>query len=106
MILVAGKKRLPPVRLATEADNPSPPMSLQEASEAGDRLEELKAMRRIIVAHIAAETTLARDLAALTRQVREMSKEIESLEARAAEERSEVDSGHGTSDEAWEPKAI
>lgn len=106
MVPVPGKKQLPPVRLATNDDNPSPPPTLTEASEAGNRLEELKAMKRIIVAHMVAENTLARDLAALTRQVREMSKEIESLEARAAEERAEVEAGHGASDEAWRPQAI
>lgn len=94
------------MRLATETDTPTPPPSLQEASEAGDRLEELKAIKRILVSHMVAENTLARDLAALTRQVREMSKEIESLEAQEAEKAAEVGSDNGATDAAWEPKAI
>lgn len=103
---MAGKKQLPPVRLATDADSPAPPMSLTEASESGNRLEELKAMRRIIVAHMVSETTLARDLAALTRQVREMSKEIESLEKMEAEREAEVASDNGSADAQWKPEAI
>ena len=105
-MVVAGKKQLPPVRLATEADSPSPPMSLTEASERGDRLEELKAMKRIIVAHMVSDTTLARDLAALTRQVREMSKEIESLEKMEAEREEEVATSNGSADAQWKPEVI
>lgn len=73
---MAGKKQLPPVRVATEADVPVPPKSLREAFEARDRLNELLAKRRILIAHIENENTLARDLNALMRQDDELSKQI------------------------------
>lgn len=104
---MAGKKQLPPVRLATLDDAPVPPMSLAEAISKGSRLDELRALRVILVSHVQDENTLARDLASLTRQLREISKEIESLEIR---EREESESGSeqtsGIPDATWNPKAI
>ncbi|GAA2545745.1 hypothetical protein HD598_002156 [Neomicrococcus aestuarii] len=64
-------------------------------------------MRRVLAAHIDNEQTLARDLAALMRQLREISKEIESIELVEAE-----DSNQGgvkqiePSSTAWRPEAI
>lgn len=69
---MAGKKQLRPVDI--------PNVSVGEAIRSGDRLEELRAMQRVIAAHIDDGDTLARDLAPLVRQVREISKEIEELE--------------------------
>lgn len=87
-------------------DEPAPPPSLSQAFERGSRLDELKAMYRILAAHIESENTLARDLAALTRQAREISREIESLEARESEDSGEVVSTRGAADEKWRPQAI
>lgn len=84
---MAGKKQLPPVRVATDADVPVPPRSLSEAFEAGDRLNELLAKRRILIAHIENENTLARDLNALMRQDDELSKQIAEEIAIRAESR-------------------
>ncbi len=103
---MAGKKQLPPVRVATTDDIPAPPKSLTEAIESGDRLDELKAMRRILVAHMESENALTRDVPPLVRQVRELSKEIESLELRAAEEEVEVLADNGSTDAVWKPTAI
>lgn len=47
------------------------------------RLEELRAMRDVMARHIDSPETLARDLAALVRQLRDVSREIEELEAAA-----------------------
>lgn len=101
---MAGKKQLPPVRLATAEDAPAPPMSLSQAVERGTRLDELKAMRRILISHMENENTLARDLAALTRQVREISKEIEELEM--ADKPDALGEAAGTGDERFDPKAV
>lgn len=103
---MAGKKQLPPVRLADDSDIPSPPRTLSQAIEQGSRLDELRAMRRILAAHIESDQTLARDLAALTRQVREISREVESLEAQEEDARLEDGSKYDAADEAWKPKAI
>ena len=102
---MAGKKQLPPVRLATEADAPAPPMSLMDAVEGGSRLDELLAMQRIVAAHIQNPKTLARDLAALTRRQMEMSKEIEHLRLRAEEERASDKSGRAA-DAKWDENAV
>lgn len=106
MILLAGKKQLPAVRIASVEDEPAPAPSLSQAFERGSRLDELKAMYRILAAHIESENTLARDLAALTRQAREISKEIESLEARESDDTRKVESTHGAADAQWRPQAI
>ena len=71
---MAGKKQLPPVRLVSEAD------SLGDATH----LENLKAMQAVLKAHIHNENTLARDLSPLVRQARDISREIEELEGKAA----------------------
>ena len=82
---MAGRKQLPPVRVATDPDIPEPPKSLSGAFEAGDRLSELIAKRRILIAHIENENTLARDLNALMRQDDELSKQIAEERAIRAE---------------------
>lgn len=104
---MAGKKQLPPVRIATADDAPVKPMSLSQAIACGSRLDELRAMRVIIVAHIESENALTRDIPPLTRQLREISKEIETLELQESEE--EDDSGRSSgrvADAPWSPAAI
>lgn len=115
---MAGKRQLPPVPLRTvgdderapEPETPTEPLTLRQAVEAGSRLDELKAMRLILVTHMEHENTLARDLAALTRQVREISKEIEGLEVQEAERLKQLDedggADSGAADIAWRPTAI
>ncbi len=71
---MAGKKQLPPVRLVNDDDAP----------DAETHLENLKAMHRVLKAHIHNENTLARDLSPLVRQARDISREIEELEGKAA----------------------
>ena len=66
---MAGKKQLRPVR----PDERPAPVTMSGAIERGTRLDELKAMRRVLAAHIDSENTLARDLAPLMRQAREIS---------------------------------
>lgn len=101
---MAGKKQLPPVRLASDSD--VPPSSVSRAFETGDDLGELRAMYRVLAAHIDSENTLARDLAPLMRQAREISKEIKSLEAQEAAQAQEVGSHNDATDIAWRPQAI
>lgn len=101
---MAGKKQLPPVRLATPDDVPVAPLSLSEAISKGNRLDELKALRVILVAHISGENTLARDLAALTRQLMAISKEIEELEL--ADKPDELGKAADTDDERFDPRAV
>lgn len=113
---MAGKRQLPPV-YAFEDDERSPkgegpiaPLSLRQAIDSGSRLDELKAMRLILVTHMEHENTLARDLASLTRQLREISKEIQGLEVQEAErlKQSTEDGGteSGAADIEWKPTGI
>lgn len=103
---MAGKKQLPPVR-AVAPDEKAPPVTMSSAIQSGSRLDELRAMRRVLAAHIDSENTLARDLAPLMRQAREISQEIESLEAMEQERQAEEeDVFNGASESEWRPQAI
>ena len=99
---MAGKKQLRPVR----PDEVAPPTTVTGASERGTRLDELRAMRRVLAAHIDNENTLARDLAPLMRQAREISKEIEELQAVEAEQARDMEVRSGNVSTAWRPEAI
>lgn len=90
---MAGKKQLPPVRVVSEGE--TPPVATVSGSES--RLDELRAMRRVLAAHIDSDNTLARDLAALVRQLRDISKEIEDLEPVEAEVSVDDDGNRGDS---------
>lgn len=100
---MAGKKQLPPVR-PVGSDETAPPQSYSDAAERGERVDELKAMRRVLAAHIDSENTLARDLAPLMRQAREISKEIEELSD--VVEDAEMEAGAHVADAKWRPQAI
>lgn len=101
---MAGKKQLPPVGL----DDASQDGSLTAAIDAGDRLAELEAMRRIIARHVESPNTLARDLAALTRRQMELSEQIESLRTlKSEEEGAEREEAPADGDtEPFDPAAI
>lgn len=81
----------------------SPPVagSVTAAAERGSRLDSLKALRSVVTRHIDSENTLARDLAALSRQYLLLSKEIEELEElekQYSDQMGDVD--HGASKDA------
>ena len=101
---MAGKKQLRPV----SPDERPDPLSVSEAAERGTRVDELRAMRRIIAAHLDSPNTLARDVAALSRRQVEISKEIETLETLEAEKRAAegVDDDGGSTDSEWKLSAI
>ena len=103
---MAGKKQLSPVRVVAP-DETAPPATMSDAIRTGSRLDELKAMHRVLAAHIDSENTLARDLAPLMRQAREISLEIESLETQKSERQAEQeDDFNGASHSEWRPEAI
>ena len=79
-------------------------ISVQEAAESGDRLAELRAMRRVISRHIDSPETLARDLAALTRRQMEISREIESLMSES--EGDAIGKAADSPDETFDPASI
>ena len=57
------------------------PKTVSKAAESGDRLELLLATRTRVAKAVENEDTPARDLAALTRRLLEIAKEIEVLQA-------------------------
>ena len=79
-------------------------LSVHDAAESGDRLEELRAMRRVISRHIDSPETLARDLAALTRRQMEISREIESLKNES--EGDAIGNAADSPDETFNPASI
>lgn len=91
---MAGRKQLRPV----EPDERAPVVV--------SRLEKMRAQRAVLDGHIFNDQTLARDLAALIRQAREMDKEIESLEVQETENRAQGDDVNGASSAQWRPEAI
>lgn len=99
---MAGKKQLRPVA----PDERAAPTTVTGAAERGTRLDELRAMRRVLAAHIDSDQTLARDLAPLMRQAREISKEIESMEVQESELVGGNDASYGSADAEWRPQAI
>lgn len=103
---MAGKKQLPPVRAVAPGEK-APPVTVSGAFLQGSRLDELKAMFRVLAAHIDNENTLARDLAPLTKHAREISKEIETLEEIESERAyDDEDVTNDSGDTAWRPQAI
>lgn len=99
---MAGKKQLRPVL----PDERAAPTTVTGAAERGTRLDELRAMRRVLAAHIDSDQTLARDLAPLMRQAREISKEIESLSSLEAERERDAEVESGIINTAWGAQAI
>lgn len=71
------------LKLVTEADR-RPVESVSDAVEFGSRLDELVQMRKVIARSIDT-TASARDLAALTKRLTEISKEIDVLRREAVE---------------------
>ena len=71
------------LRLVSEADR-RPVESVSDAVEYGSRLDELLQMRRV-VARAIDTTASARDLAALTKRLSEISKEIDVVRREAAD---------------------
>ena len=95
---MAGKKQLPPVRGVDDGEVPDAP----------DHLANLRAMHKVLKAHIHAENTLARDLSPLVRQAREISREIEELEDERRVSDAEVSAhdGGSTGDSEFKLEAI
>lgn len=74
-------------------------MSVVQAAKSGDRLNLLRALRDQIAADVTSGVP-ARDLAALSRRLMELSKEIEGLEG--LDEDDVVTGAASTPDEAWQ----
>ncbi len=78
-------------------------LTVSEAAAAGSHRELLVAMRERVATAVQDPNCPPRDLAALTRRLQEIAREIEAIDARAAEEAAE--SG-AAADEAWDAEAL
>lgn len=89
----AGEKRVAKPRPAT----------VIQAAASGDHRSLLVAMRTRIAKAVAADDCSPRDLAALTRRLQDIAKEIEQIDLRATEEARE---DAVTADEDWDETAL
>ncbi len=79
--------------------------SVAEAAASGDHRALLVAMRERIAQTVSNPDCPPRDLAALTRRLQDIAKEIESLDLKAKQEARD-DASNGHADEAWDEAAI
>lgn len=100
--------RRPPLKIATEEDRPAKKrgktQTVSEAAASGDHRALLVAMRDRISKAVSDPDCPPRDLAALTRRLQDIAKEIEQIDLRRKEE-----GEHGVSlsgDEDWNEEAI
>lgn len=78
--------------------------TVAQAAATGDHRELLVAMRERIARAVSDPDCPPRDLAALTRRLQDIAKEIESLDLRAKEEGN--DASEAAEDEDWSPEAL
>jgi phage terminase small subunit len=100
---VPGRKTpLRPVQPGETAPK-RPPRTVTQAASGGSTRELLVSMRDRVAKDVENENTPARDLAALTKRLMEIVRDIEAIDARAHEEAKE---SAATADEAWDSEAL
>jgi hypothetical protein len=98
-------RKAPPLKVvgagrpARKSPTTKPPPTVRAAAESGSRRDLLVAMRSRIATGIDSPNTPPRDLAALSRRLLEIAKEIEALDA--AEKVDAVGEAAATPDAAW-----
>lgn len=99
--------RTPPLRAVKSGEKPPArsrrKQNVVEAAESGDHRELLLAMRERIARTVNNPDCPPRDLAALTRRLQDIAKEIDSLDRRAKEEAKE---DAVAVDEKWDETAL
>ena len=103
--MAARKTPLRAVSPDERAIKPPRALSIEEASEAGDTLAELRAMRVLNARMMANPNIAGRDFAALSRRHLEIGREIDILVLKAKQEADE-DGAAATPDEDWNEEAI
>jgi len=99
------------LRAVTEADISNyraaqkPVMSVEEAAATGDQRDLLLALRKRVATTVNDPNCPPRDLAALSRRLQELGREIEALDAKAKQEAAESGDNR-TPDEDWNAEAI
>ena len=96
--------RKPPLRAVAPGETkPAAPKTVAQAAASGDHRSLLVAMRERIAVTVSNPDCPPRDLAALTRRLQDIAKEIEAMDLRAKEEAQE---GAILDDEAWDSEAL
>ena len=90
-----------PLRAVADGESapPRPPLTVTDAADTGTRRDLLVALRSRIATTVEDPNTPARDLAALSRRLLEIAREIEALDARERED--DVGRSAATPDEDW-----
>lgn len=93
------------LRAVTDDEKPvaKKKLDVAQAAESGDHRELLVAMRDRIAKAVRNEDCPPRDLAALTRRLQDIAKEIESIDLRAKQE---ADTDAIAEDETWDSEAL
>lgn len=92
-----------PLRDATNEAPPKKPLTVTDAASIGTHKDLLVAMRARVATAVQDPNTPARDLAALTRRLMEIAKDIEAMDAQEREEAEEL---ADAPDEDWSEAAI
>lgn len=92
------------LRAVEPGERASKKLSVSEAAATGDHRKLLVAMRERIARTVADPDCPPRDLAALTRRLQDISKEIESIDLRLREEG--ADAADVAEDEEWSAEAL
>lgn len=82
---------------------PAKPKSVAEAAKSGSHRDLLEAMRDRIAVAVSNPECPPRDLAALTRRLQDIAKEIEAIDLRVKEEGQDVEF---VEDEGWDAEAL
>lgn len=100
------RKPLRAVKPGETAPEPKPARakSVTQAAAGGTQLELLVALRKRLAATVQDPNCPPRDLAALSRRLLEIAREIEAIESETKED--EMTTAAGTPDEPWDSEAI
>lgn len=99
--------RKPSLRAVKDGEPTAPPAKRKTVTAAaadGDRRELLVALRSRIAQTVEDGSTPARDLAALSRRLLEIAREIEAIDAAGQDD--EIGTAAATPDDAWDSSAI
>jgi hypothetical protein len=88
-----------PLRVVADSETRSKPFTVREAADSGTRRDLLVALRARIATDTDSPLTPARDLAALSRRLLEIAREIEAIDAH--DEGDEVGDAAATPDEVF-----
>lgn len=93
-----------PLRAVKPGEKKPRPKTVTEAAERGTHRELLVAMRARLATAVEEPNTPARDLAALTRRLHEVAKEIEAIDSREGGDG--IGDAAATPDEAFDSEAL